>query len=186
MYFICMVISDFGSLLGWISFYPMCYENETIKIMEGSPEHDFGSIWLVEVPCTADKKYSHKETSEIGCSMPNKIQLKKPTPPCYSHEKTSCIPVLPLLFVRASRNGPLRVRNPIRYNRRNLSQPCRKSGSVRRSEAIFHISNLVPLSLWYFFVPGTFSVKPCKCVLSSSLLFSYPFVRVAQEKGDVN
>ena len=33
------------------------------------------------------------------------------------------MPVIPLLFARPSQDGPLRVSNPIRCNRRNLSQP---------------------------------------------------------------
>ena len=34
------------------------------------------------------------------------------------------MPVLPLLFICFSQSRPLRVSNPIRCNRRNLSQPC--------------------------------------------------------------
>lgn len=54
---------------------------------------------------------------------------KGPPPHAKTHEKTSRKPVLPLLFTPPSRKGPHRVRNrhrllnPIRYNRRNLSQP---------------------------------------------------------------
>ncbi len=54
-----------------------------------------------------------------------KARLRMPK----THEKTSRRPVLPLLFTPPSRKRPHRVQNrrrlpnPIRYNRRNLSQP---------------------------------------------------------------
>ena len=54
-----------------------------------------------------------------------------------THEKTSRKPVLPLLFAPPSRKEPHRVRNscrlpnPIRYNRRNLSQPNRENCTGR-------------------------------------------------------
>lgn len=124
------------------------------------------------------KRYPYKETSAIRMSLRKPNTTKNPSP-MYKHEKTSPIPVLPLLFIRFSRNRPLRVRNSIRYNRRNLSQPCHTYGSVRCSEAIFHISNLVPLSQRCLSAPGTFSVKSQKYVLSSSLRFTHSFDRVA-------
>ena len=97
--------------------------------------------------------------------------------------------------------------NPIRYNRRNLSQPCHFShstvsppywyplavdesaGSVRCSEAMFHLSlphSSQQCGTCYFGLKsppevqifrssadtaGTFSVKPVLSVLSSSLRF---------------
>ena len=52
------------------------------------------------------------------------------------------MPVIPLLFARPSQNGPLRVSNPIRCNRRILSQPYPDiaTDSVRRSEDIFRLA----------------------------------------------
>ena len=61
-----------------------------------------------------------------------------------THEKTSRKPVLPLLFAPPSRKEPHRVRNscrlpnPIRYNRRNLSQPYPKASLRYHSFYIFH------------------------------------------------
>lgn len=46
-------------------FSPVHYGNETIKIMEALAEHDFGSIWLVEVHCAPGKS----------------IQCRDPLPP---------------------------------------------------------------------------------------------------------
>ena len=60
-----------------------------------------------------------------------------------------------LLLTKQTSSGqaPVSCTNPIRYNRRNLSQPYLISDSVRCSEAIFHPPCLAPLST------GAFSVK---------------------------
>jgi hypothetical protein len=39
-------------------FQPMCNGDETIKIMEAIAEHDFGSIWLIGMPCTTDETFT--------------------------------------------------------------------------------------------------------------------------------
>ena len=85
------------------------------------------------------------------------------------------MPVLPLLFICFSQNRPPRVSNPVRYNRRNLSQPYfpLTESSVRCSEAIFHLCRSIPLSScrWLRAPAGMFSVKRLQNVLSSSLRF---------------
>ena len=78
--------------------------------------------------------------------LANKQTFKKPAFHCIiCTRRRAHMPVLPLLFISSSRKKPLRVSNPIRYNRRNLSQPY-PSDSVRCSEAIFHSSCSIPLS----------------------------------------
>ena len=66
--------------------------------------------------------------------------------------------MVPLLFICISQCRPLQVNNPIRYNRRSLSQPY-PNGSVRRSEAIFHSLHASFLSAIVELTTGTFSVK---------------------------
>ena len=91
----------------------------------------------------------------------------------YAYKKTSRMPVLPLLFICLSQDRPPRVNNPVRYNRRNLSQSY-PAGSVRCSEAMFHLpkprfSQPVRSSA------EAFSVKHSVNLLSSSLPFKLFF-----------
>lgn len=72
------------------------------------------------------------------------IENKKPA----SSQRRQVIPVIPLHFAVSSQNRPHQVcqYTLIRYNRRNLSQPC-PMGSVRRSGAIFRLSLYIPLTI---------------------------------------
>ena len=54
---------------------------------------------------------------------PHQSAAPKKTP-SFHNRRRAIFPVVPLLFVCALRRKPLRVSNPIRCNRRNLSQPC--------------------------------------------------------------
>ena len=111
-------------------------------------------------------------------------------------KKTSHKLVVPLLFIRPSRDRPLRVNNPIRYNRRSLSQPYRPHDldrSVRCSEAMFHALRPIPLSLstastdqTAAAVPRMFSVKHLQRVLflvTACLISTFLEDRLTQNAG---
>ena len=83
--------------------------------------------------------------------------------------------MVPLLFICISQCRPLQVNNPIRYNRRSLSQPY-PNGSVRRSEAIFHSLHASFLSAIVELTTGTFSVKHPKIYSLRHCIFIYPFL----------
>ena len=83
--------------------------------------------------------------------------------------------MVPLLFICISQCRPLQVNNPIRYNRRSLSQPY-PNGSVRRSEAIFHSLHASFLSAIVELTTGMFSVKHPKIYSLRHCIFIYPFL----------
>ena len=81
--------------------------------------------------------------------------------------------MLPLLFTYFSQNKPHRVpSDPLRYNRRNLSQPNPNSDSVRCSEAIFTLLYICSLSAQHVYdMQWKLLCKIFTRLLSSSLLF---------------
>ena len=122
---------------------------------------------------------------------------KRPASYCIKCTRRRAImPVIPLLFIRFSQNRPLRVSNPIRYNRRNPSQPYPPPNLTSQCIYPCIISTDIPTALTRCaarkpssrlcrIIPltfGTFSVKQHKMYSLRHCVFPFFHIR----KGSTN
>ena len=93
--------------------------------------------------------------------------------------------MLPLLFVCTSQHRPLRVRNPIRCNRRILSQPC----FYRSYSPRYPFGAPLRSHLLYLSVPFLSALRNVLCktsMINTLFLIALRILTVAQEIRTVN